>query len=102
VRSHELSGVRDGSTEQDDLYIKRTGTRAFMRMGGFTDEDFQKPIITVAAPYTNASSCNHHFDILTAEIVSAVEEAGGKAYVSYPPVITDGMAMGMEGQHKQK
>ena len=68
-----------------------------MRMGGFKDEDFKKPIITVAAPYTNASSCNHHFDILTAEIVSAIEEAGGKAYVSYPPVITDGMAMGMEG-----
>ena len=30
-----------------------------MRMGGFKDEDFSKPIITVAAPYTNASSCNH-------------------------------------------
>ena len=56
----------------------------------------RKPLIMVAAPYTNASSCNHHFDQLAKHIADAVEDAGGKAYVCHPPVITDGMTMGAE------
>ena len=47
-------------------------------MGGWADADFDKPVITVAAPYTNASSCNHQFDQLAKAIADAVEEAGGK------------------------
>ena len=91
-------------------------------MGGWADADFDKPVITVAAPYTNASSCNHQFDQLAKAIADAVEEAGGnflpcrkfatsaeviimspvfqptgKPYICYPPVITDGMTMGAEG-----
>ena len=65
-------------------------------MGGWSEEDMRKPLITVAAPYTNASSCNHHFDQLAKHIADAVEAAGGKAYVCHPPVITDGMTMGAE------
>ena len=57
--------------------MKRCGTRAFTRMGGWSEEDMRKPLIMVAAPYTNASSCNHHFDQLAKHISDAVEAAGG-------------------------
>ena len=40
---------------------------------------------------------NHHFDQLADAAVKAIEKAGGKAYLTYPAVITDGMTMGMEG-----
>jgi len=89
-----LPGESDKAKEQ---WLKRNVTRTFMRMGGYKDEDFAKPLITVAAPFTNASSCNHHFGQLTDALVQAIEEEGGKAYFSYPPVITDGMTMGAEG-----
>jgi dihydroxyacid dehydratase/phosphogluconate dehydratase len=48
-------------------------------MGGWSEDYMRKPLIMVAAPYTNASSCNHHFDQLAKHISDAVEEAGGKA-----------------------
>jgi dihydroxyacid dehydratase/phosphogluconate dehydratase len=95
TRSHELTGKR--RDEDHESWMKRCGTRAFVRMGGWSDADLDKPLITVAAPYTNASSCNHHFDQLAAALVQAIEENGGKAYVCHPAVITDGMTMGAEG-----
>ena len=52
---------------------------AVRQMGGWSEDDMRKPLIMVAAPYTNASSCNHHFDQLAKHISDAVEEAGGKA-----------------------
>ena len=96
-RSNELCGARDAETGLRDP--ARMATRAFQHMSGvFTsDADFDKPLITVGAPFTNASSCNHHFDQLAAAVVDALEAEGCKAYLCYPPVITDGMAMGMEG-----
>lgn len=70
-RSHELTGkTRD---EDENSWLKRMGTRAFVRMGGWGDDDFDKPVITVAAPYTNASSCNHQFDQLAKAVADAVE-----------------------------
>jgi dihydroxy-acid dehydratase len=68
-----------------------------LRAVDFTDEDFAKPIITVACPFTNATPCNDHIrnlgDILSREI----DQAGGKAFLFGTPVISDGETMGMEG-----
>jgi dihydroxy-acid dehydratase len=68
-----------------------------LRAVDFKDEDFAKPIITVACPYTNATPCNDHIrnlgDILSREIGNA----GGKAFLFGTPVISDGETMGMEG-----
>jgi dihydroxy-acid dehydratase len=94
-RSNELCGEKDAETGLRDP--ARMATRAFQHMGGWSDADFDKPVVTVGAPFTNASSCNHHFDELAAAVVAALEAEGCKAYLCYPPVITDGMAMGMEG-----
>jgi dihydroxy-acid dehydratase len=68
-----------------------------LRAVDFTDEDFAKPIITVACTFTNANPCNDHIrelgDILSREI----GEAGGKPFLFGTPVISDGETMGMEG-----
>jgi dihydroxy-acid dehydratase len=78
-------------------WAKRAAARAMLRAVDFTDEDFAKPIITVACPYTNATPCNDHIrnlgDILSREIGNA----GGKAFLFGTPVISDGETMGMEG-----
>ena len=90
--SFELTG-KEGTPS----WNKRGVTRGFLFKEGWSRDDMVKPVITVAAPWTNASSCNHHFRELTAAVVEAVEEMGGKAFVCHPPVVTDGMTMGAEG-----
>ncbi len=78
-------------------WAKRAAARAMLRAVDFTDEDFEKPIITVACPFTNATPCNDHIrelgDILSGEI----GVAGGKPFLFGTPVISDGETMGMEG-----
>jgi dihydroxy-acid dehydratase len=78
-------------------WAKRAPARAMMRAVGFTDEDFTKPLITVACPYTNITPCNAHIREL-GDIVSAeIEKIGGKSVLFGTPVVTDGETMGMEG-----
>jgi len=76
---------------------KRAAARAMLRAVGFKDEDFVKPIVTVACPYTNATPCNDHIDKLGKIIVDEVEKAGGKPFIFGTPVVSDGESMGMEG-----
>jgi dihydroxy-acid dehydratase len=91
-RSTLLTGTPGGSD-----WAKRAAARAMLRAVDFTDDDFAKPIITVACPYTNATPCNDHIrnlgDILSREIGAA----GGKPFLFGTPVISDGETMGMEG-----
>jgi len=75
-----------------------TCSRANLRASGyFKDEDFGKPIITVAAPYSNALPCNNHFQELAEIMKVEIEKLGGKAFVTYPPVISDGETNGTYG-----
>jgi dihydroxy-acid dehydratase len=68
-----------------------------LRAVDFRDDDFSKPIVTLACPFTNATPCNDHLrklgDLLSAEISAA----GGKPFLFGTPVISDGETMGMEG-----
>lgn len=82
-------------TEKD--WVKRAPARAMMRAVGFKDEDFDKPLITVACPYTNITPCNAHIRTLGDIVSTEVEKAGGKPVVFGTPVVTDGETMGMEG-----
>ncbi len=90
-RSKQLTGVR--GTES---WAKRSHSRAMLRAVRFEDEDFDKPIIEVAAPYTNATPCNDHIWRLADTVLAAVEEHGGKGIVFGTPVVSDGIAMGIE------
>lgn len=92
LRSGELTGIV-GS----DNWAKRAPARSMFRAVGFSDEDFKKPIITVAVPYTNATPCNAHIKDLGDLLCEQVEKCGGKPITFGTPVVTDGETMGTEG-----
>ncbi|MCC2644603.1 MAG: dihydroxy-acid dehydratase, partial [Burkholderiales bacterium] len=78
-------------------WVKRSATRAMLRAVGFTDEDFSKPIITIACPYTNITPCNAHIRDLGDIVSNEITHNGGKPVIFGTPVISDGETMGMEG-----
>lgn len=84
-------------TGEGENWVKRSPARAMFRAVGFTDEDFEKPIITIACPYTNATPCNAHIQDLGKVALSEIEKNGGKGFIFGTPVVTDGETMGMEG-----
>jgi len=67
-----------------------------LRAVRFSDDDFTKPLIALAVPYTNGTPCNDHIrelgDLLQAEIVAA----GDKAIIFGTPVVSDGISMDTE------
>ncbi|MCC2625874.1 MAG: dihydroxy-acid dehydratase [Burkholderiales bacterium] len=85
------------STPGDKDWIKRAPSRAMLRAVGFSDEDFTKPIITVACPHTNITPCNAHIRDLGDIVSNAINENWGKPVIFGTPVISDGETMGMEG-----
>ena len=91
-RSNLLTGTPGGAD-----WARRAAARAMLRAVDFSEDDFSKPIVTVACPFTNATPCNDHIrklgDILFREIVAG----GGKPFLFGTPVISDGETMGMEG-----
>jgi len=91
-RSGLLTGTPGGAD-----WARRAAARAMLRGVGFRDEDFRKPIVTVACPYTNATPCNDHLRNLGDILAGEVEAAGGRAFLFGTPVISDGETMGMEG-----
>lgn len=92
-RSGELTGDR----ENKDDWVKRSAARAMMRAVGYKDEDFQKPLVAIAAPFTNITPCNGKILELAQTIHAEVEKLGMKGYYFGTPVVTDGEAMGMQG-----
>lgn len=85
------------STPGADDWVKRAPSRAMLRAVGFSDEDFTKPIITVACPHTNITPCNAHIRDLGDIVSQAITHNQGKSIVFGTPVISDGETMGMEG-----
>lgn len=90
------SGLLTGHVGKED-WAKRAPARAMMRAVGYTDEDFKKPLVTVACPYTNVTPCNAHIKELGDMVVDEVSKAGGKPIIFGTPVVTDGETMGTEG-----
>lgn len=92
-RSAGLVGDRPGTKE----WNKRTAARAMLRAVDFSDDDFGKPIVTIACTHTNATPCNAHMNELGEVLQRHIEATGGKAFVFGTPVISDGETMGTSG-----
>ena len=90
-RSEEILG-RKGSKG----WVERTAARTMLRAVRFSDEDFEKPLIALAVPYTNGTPCNDHIRALGDLVQLEIERAGGKAIVFGTPVVSDGISMGTE------
>ncbi len=90
-RSTEITGNKNG-----DNWVSRTPARTMLRAVRFSDEDFNKPIIALAVPYTNGTPCNDHIRELGDLLQNEIEVAGGKVIIFGTPVVSDGISMGTE------
>jgi dihydroxy-acid dehydratase len=77
--------------------LARMPNRAMLRAVGFTDEDFDKPIVGVASAGSEVTPCNVHLDSLAEVGKEGIREAGGVPLLFNTFVVTDGEAMGHEG-----
>lgn len=90
-RSAQITGEKGSKN-----WVTRSAARAMLRAVGYKDEDFSKPIIGVACPYTNGTPCNEHINILGEIIQKEIAKQGGKDIIFGTPVISDGISMGTE------
>ncbi len=91
LRSTNITGNRDTGN-----WIERTAARTMLRAVRFTDEDFDKPLVALAVPYTNGTPCNDHIRELGDLLHFELEAAGCKVIIFGTPVVSDGISMGTE------
>ena len=77
--------------------VERTPNRSMLRAVGFSDDDFNKPIIGVANAYSTITPCNLSLNMLTRRAETALKEAGAMPQVFGTITVSDGISMGTEG-----
>lgn len=77
--------------------VERSPNRAMLRAVGFTDDDFQKPIVGVANAYSNLTPCNLGLNDLADCAIQALREAGAMPQIFGTITVSDGISMGTEG-----
>lgn len=76
---------------------RRAPNRAMLRAVGFTDEDFDKPIVGIANGQSDITPCNAGLGKL-ADIASAeIRKSGGMPQMFGTITVSDGISMGTEG-----
>ena len=76
--------------------VARSPNRAMLRAVGFSDGDFDKPIVGVANGHSTMNPCNAGIQPLVDRAMAALEQAGAKPQVFGVPTVTDGIGMGTE------
>ncbi|HVT36626.1 MAG TPA: dihydroxy-acid dehydratase [Nevskiaceae bacterium] len=77
--------------------VSRSPNRAMLRAVGFTDADFDKPIVGIASGHSTMNPCNAGLGPLADRAAAAVKAAGGMPQTFGFPTVTDGISMGTEG-----
>lgn len=72
-------------------------SRAMLRAVGFTDGDFDKPIVGVANGYSTITPCNKGLNELSLQAESALRKAGAMPQMFGTITVSDGISMGTEG-----
>jgi dihydroxy-acid dehydratase len=68
-----------------------------LRAVGFSDDDFEKPIIGVANGYSTITPCNAGLNLLTERAIESLASADTKPQVFGTITVSDGISMGTEG-----
>lgn len=76
---------------------KRAPNRAMLRAVGFTDSDFDKPIVGVANGYSTITPCNIGLNELAISAESALKKSGAMPQMFGTITVSDGISMGTEG-----
>jgi dihydroxy-acid dehydratase len=77
--------------------VQRSPNRAMLRAVGFTDTDFDKPIIGIANGHSTMNPCNAGLGPLAERAEAAIKAAGAMPQTFGFPTVTDGISMGTEG-----
>ena len=77
--------------------IARSPNRAMLRAVGFTDRDFDKPIVGIANGHSTMNPCNAGLAPLAARAEAALRASGAMPQSFGFPTVTDGISMGTEG-----
>ncbi len=75
----------------------RAPNRGMLRAVGFTDEDFEKPILGVAHGQSNITPCNTGLGELAEAAAKAIHASGGMPQSFGTITVSDGISMGTEG-----
>ena len=75
----------------------RAPNRAMMRAVGFTDDDFDKPIVALANGHSTITPCNAGLGELSDAAEAALRAAGAMPETFGTITISDGISMGTEG-----
>ncbi len=75
----------------------RSPNRAMLRGVGFTDEDFEKPVLGVASLFSDITPCNAHLDRLAQKGREGIRAGGGVPQTFGAPTVSDGISMGHSG-----
>lgn len=76
---------------------ERAPNRSMFYALGYTESDFNKPMVGVANGHSTITPCNSGLQRLADAAVLAITAGGGNAQVFGTPTISDAMAMGTEG-----
>jgi len=76
---------------------QRSPNRAMLRAVGFSDHDFEKPIVGLANGYSTITPCNMGINTLALRAESALKDAGAMPQMFGTITISDGISMGTEG-----
>lgn len=77
--------------------IQRSPNRAMLRAVGFSDKDFDKPIVGVANAHSTITPCNMGIGALALRAEAALKKAGAMPQIFGTITISDGISMGTEG-----
>lgn len=75
----------------------RAPNRSMLRAVGFTDEDFNKPMIGIASTWSEITPCNFHINHLAEKVKEGVRVGGGAPQTFGTITVSDGISMGTEG-----
>lgn len=77
--------------------VARAPNRSMYYALGYTESDFDKPMIGIANGQSTITPCNSGLQPLADAAADAIKAAGGNPQMFGTPTISDGMAMGTEG-----
>lgn len=76
---------------------RKAPNRAMLRAVGFTNEDFNKPMIGIASTWSEVTPCNIHIDKLAVRAKAGARAAGGAPLIFNTITVSDGISMGTAG-----
>ena len=79
--------------------IERTPNRAMLRGVGFSDGDFNKPIVAIANAFSTLTPCNLGLDVLATCAETALRSSGAMPQLFGTITVSDGISMGTKGMN---